>query len=165
MAVTSSLGTRLDGCRGSVQKQGLANDEKEITGKQPHAPARVAESGDVWNGSARGHSAVKGIIQTGHPQSRSIVSVPSDSFSNLRSTQEADVIRDITLESLLNRYHIHSHVQGMFCPAQENAMNGTYVAIIPPPRHSDVSILRHTIVRGIEIDPPASRAPCRTPGM
>ena len=69
------------------------------------------------------------------------------------------------LIALLNRQDIDSHVQSMLCPAQEHAMNGTYVAIISAPCHRDVSIHRHTIVRGIEIDPPGARAPCRTPSM
>jgi hypothetical protein len=44
-------------------------------------------------------------------------------------------------------------------------MDGTDVAIITPPRHCDVTVRGHAIVRGIEIDPPDARAPRRTPSM
>src|ERR1700691_2350135 len=66
---------------------------------------------------------------------------------------------------LLNRHHVDPCIQCMFGAAQQNAMDGTDVAIITPPCHRDVTVCRHAIVRGIEIHPPGTRAPNRAPGM
>src|ERR1700719_4680554 len=63
-----------------------------------------------------------------------------------------------------NRDHIHSCVECMAGPAQENSVDGTDVAIVTPPSHRDVAVRGHAIVRRIEIDPPGAWAPRRTPG-
>ena len=73
--------------------------------------------------------------------------------------------RNFLERSLLSRHHIDSGIQRMFGAAQQNAMDGTDVAIITPPCHRDVTVRGHAIVRWIKIHPPGAWAPSRAPGV
>src|ERR1039458_10822147 len=70
-----------------------------------------------------------------------------------------------SLPHLLHRHHIHLHVQLVPGAAQENAVDGTDVAVIASPSHVDMAVRGDAIVRGIEIHPSGPGAPCRAPGV
>src|ERR1700677_182037 len=65
----------------------------------------------------------------------------------------------------VQRHHIHSDLQAVFCAPEQNPANRADVAIIPAPSQGDVPVGRHAIVRGVEVHPSKTRTPCRTPGM
>src|ERR1039458_5379105 len=58
-----------------------------------------------------------------------------------------------SLPHLLHRHHIHLHVQLVPGAAQENAVDGTDVAVIASPSHGDMAVRGYAIVRGGEIHP------------
>src|ERR1039457_6326366 len=70
-----------------------------------------------------------------------------------------------SLPHLLHRHHIHLHVQLVPGAAQENAVDGTDVAVIASPSHGDMAVRGYAIVRGIEIHPSGAGPPCRAPGV
>src|ERR1035438_8859416 len=69
------------------------------------------------------------------------------------------------LPRLPHRHHIPLHVQLVPGAAQENAVDGTDVAVIASPSHGDMAVRGYAIVRGVEIHPSGAGAPCRAPGV
>jgi len=74
-------------------------------------------------------------------------------------------IRPAARPPLLQRHNIHTGIQRMPSPAQQNPMHRAHIAVISPPRHRNMPIRGHTIIRRIETHPTRPRAPGRAPRM